>query len=108
MRLYAGIGQHSQGKKIVKEIAGGPLKRFFRKIRKFGVGPASVELDNSAADGWAQLGESLAEALGKKVDTKWLFLLDEVSLFVQHMIEKNPIPAPPFLNCLLELRIRPR
>src|SRR5258708_32277601 len=72
-RLYAAIGQYAAGKKIVKQVAGGPLKKFFRKIRKFGIGHASIELDVSAAAGWAELGESVTEALGKNADTKWLF-----------------------------------
>jgi AAA+ ATPase superfamily predicted ATPase len=40
-RLYAAIGQHAEGKKIVKEVAGGPMSRFFRKIRKVAFWQAS-------------------------------------------------------------------
>ena len=107
-RLYAAIGQHSAGKAIVKVVAGGPLKKSFRKIRKFGIGPATIELESSAAAGWAELGESLTEALGNKTETKWLFLLDEVSIFVQHLLDKDPVRARTFLNWLRELRIGPR
>jgi uncharacterized protein len=108
-RLYAAIGQHPQGKKIVKQVAGGPLNKFFRKIRKLAFWQASIELDHAAAaTGWAELGESLTEALGKTDDTKWLFLLDEVSVFVQKLLQRDPGRTRTFLNWLRELRVGPR
>lgn len=107
-RLYAAIGRHAQGKQIVKMVAGGPLNKFFQRFRKLGFGPVSFELEASAATHWAELGESLTEALGQRPDTKWLFLLDEVSLLVQHLLEKDPVRARTFLNWLRELRIGPR
>ncbi len=84
------------------------MKRSFRRFRKFGIGPVSLELEPTAADCWPELGESLTEALGKDVGAKWLFLLDEVSLFVQHLLERDTERCRKFLNWLRELRIGPR
>ncbi len=89
-------------------VAGGPLGRFFRKFRKFKIWQVGVEIDTAAKDSWAELGESLTEALGKEANQKWLFLLDEVSLFAQHLVNIDPVRARTFLNWLRELRIGPR
>jgi len=63
-RLYSEIAKHPKGKKVVKSLKSGPIGKFFKRTRKFGVGWATLELDESAAESWSELGEKLTEALG--------------------------------------------
>lgn len=102
------IGEHPEGKLIAKAIQGGAIGNFLESFKKINVAGIGVERDSKAAADWTNLGEAFADALSKTPDTKWLFLIDEVSNLVQHLVETDPKRARVFLNWLRDLRIGPK
>jgi hypothetical protein len=102
-KLYKAIQAADPTKGIIKQIAKGPLKQFFRRIKKVGVVTISIELTDAAQEQWAQLGESLTRALNA-MDGRWLLLVDELPIFVLSLLRHGQPsaqfpalvpPAPP-------------
>lgn len=104
-KLYSGVQKHQPAQRLVAKIAKGPLGRFFKSVKKFGLFGASVELSDQANDQWAQLSEALLSAFGDG-EERWLLLVDELPIFVLSLLRQDPSGARArhFLNWFRNVR----
>jgi hypothetical protein len=107
-KLYEAAQRWSPGKSAIKKLAGGPLGRFMKRIKKLGVAVVSIELADNAADQWAELGAALARVLDA-LDQRCVFLVDELPIFILSLLRQEPTGARArtFLNWFRQLRQDP-
>ncbi len=107
-KLYEAAQRWSLGKRAIEKLAGGPLGRFMKRIKKLGVAVVSIELADNAADQWAELGAALARVLDT-LDQRCVFLVDELPIFVLSLLRQEPTGARArtFLNWFRQLRQDP-
>lgn len=90
-------------------LSRGPLGQLFKRTRSVGLATLSWTVDPETPGGeWAELGRVLTEGLGRWVagDRRFLFLIDEVPLFVLTLLRADPSAARArdFLNWFRRLR----
>lgn len=92
----------------VEKLADTGAGQFFRRIKKVGVLGVSVELSDSVADHWRQVGEALIGALAE-TESHALLLVDELPVFVLALARQDPsgARAADFLSWLRKLREAP-
>lgn len=107
-KLYEAAQTWSPGSRAVKGLAKGPLGRFMHRIKKLGVATIAVELADTAADQWQELGAALARVLDK-LEKRCLFLVDELPIFVLSLLRQDATGARArtFLNWFRQLRLDP-
>lgn len=91
-RLFRTIGEHPEGKRVLKKLQKGPLGGLFAKLgslRTFSVaGLLEVELGERAEASWKTLGEELVTALAS-TGKRWLVQVDELPLFVLNLVHQD-------------------
>ena len=106
--LVDAMAAHDEAESAVRRVAKGPLKSFFRRTRRIGAGPITLELDTQHPDldkRWSVLAEELAQAV-ERLGQRWLILVDELPIFVLKLLREDPSGerARSFLNWFRALR----
>jgi uncharacterized protein len=73
----------------LQHLLDSPAGQVFRRIQKVEMGDFGVELQGAEREHWPLLGERLARALDQQ-DGKCLLLVDEVPVFVLHLLRLDP------------------
>jgi len=110
-RLVEAAGSLDETQDLFKKLSAGPLGKLFKRTRGLGVASLSWTLaPDTSAEEWAELGRLLTDGLSQWVpgDRRFLFLVDEVPLFVDTLLGESADPdverARHFLNWFRRLR----
>ena len=111
-KLFAAIADMPSAKKVLAQLTGGALGKFFKRIKKVeALKLFSVELERFDAlpeNRWELLGNALFDALEKE-NGRRLLLVDELPIFILALLRLDPSGdrARHFLSWLREQRQRP-
>lgn len=106
IKLYEAIGRLESGGKAV----GAALRRLGRRLprlRKIEIAKVfTAEFADASANEWQELGDALLRVL-RETEQRWVFLIDELPLFVLTLLGHGRERTRAFLNWLRESRIDP-
>jgi uncharacterized protein len=107
-KLFGAAHSMAPAKKTLAKLTKGPLGKLLRRIEKIDVGGVSFEFSSDSTERWAEVGGDLARALDA-VEQRWLFLIDELPIFILHLLREDPTAsrARTFLNWFRQLRQDP-
>lgn len=104
VKLYEAIGRLESGGKAI----GAALRRLGRRLprlRKIEIAKIfTAEFADASANEWQDLGDALLRVL-RETEQRWVFLIDEVPLFVLALLGQSRERARTFLNWFRESRI---
>jgi uncharacterized protein len=104
VKLYEAIGRLESGSKA----AGAALRRLGRRmprLKKIEVAKVlTAEFADASANEWQELGDALLGAL-RETEQRWVFLIDELPLFVLTLLGHGRERTRAFLNWFREARI---
>ena len=104
VRLYQAIARRDRGGEAISAALRRVGERLPR-LRKIEVAKVlTAEFVESAGQDWRVLGEELLRVM-RGTERRWLFLLDELPLFVMALLQESRPRARAFLNWFRECRI---
>ena len=93
---------------IIQKLGNKPWATNFARFlpKAATLGPVAFTFDEAAAAPWRDLGEALIRVLSEHQDKKYLFLIDELPLFVLNLLQQDPARARAFLEWFRGVRQR--
>lgn len=88
-RLYAAVAQSPASGGLLGPLKRGRVKQYFKGIRSLKVSEVELVFQDRLPNDWMPLGEALFAGLAGQ-DRRWLFMVDEIPLFVLSLIRQDP------------------
>ncbi len=78
-----------EAKSVVRQIEDGLLARLLKRVESVEAFKAGVSLRAAHESGWTQVGEALIEGLEAVTGQRWLFMVDELPVFVLKLLRRE-------------------
>ncbi|MFN3200225.1 MAG: hypothetical protein ACE366_17640 [Bradymonadia bacterium] len=104
--LYETLEAHPDGRAAITGLLDGPLKAFFKRVKKVTAGGMGLEFNTDEVVEWRTMAKGLEQALNM-IKGQWLWMVDELPLFILNLLdaEGGRDRARTFLNWFRDLRI---